>query len=514
MEDDTPSALRAQMSMGTAISETTSLSPMLQYHLSVLDLMCDCAAGATNIVEARIQSVLDVDSVLKVMVDETVPMDVRIRFIRLFYEAMIEVQVPLPGLSRHPLMWVWLSTFPQVLKDASRWLKRWHKTLRQKVQAAQEAKFHAEAVKMEKTKAPAVKRKNSIRAGVGGRIRSPSLSGRSPAADLTSGRASPKPTAQLNLPASPTDDGNGGVGEAIFSPVETKQCRLSIMYTFESVLPSMLHFFTLYYNVLDHANSPYKMEYLQEELGTGGVGHTLLTHDSPLRKQIFQMSQRRGWAKDTHELMYNIHSQCLALREACLATERLPESVSGVRLPFFELSGAAVDALDDFVTDFKKTPTMLAKMARTTMSHGLGRIDSQISLLQDSHKQGGNAGPGAHVRALPAQMSTVGRTSIRDNQMDKARDTQKRSSSVGGGRKFSLMLEAIGEGASMDHKGALLKRCFRANVVALFEDDDADEGDEEQKSPLKEYAMKDMEDIVEVSLTAPIATIGPDLYRY
>jgi hypothetical protein len=471
--DETPAALRAQMSLGTAITETADNSPSLRYHLLVLDIMCDCAAGATNIVEARIQSVLEVDTVLKVMVDESVPLDVRVRFIRLFYEAMIEVQVPVHGLALHPLMWIWLASFPKVLRDAGRWIRRWHKTLTYKASEAVNAKAHDAAIKREAKK--------------NGRSSPPS------------GRSSPTMSfshqRETTCLSSPQDDGNGGIGESVFSAVETKACRLSVMYTFESVLPSLLHFFTLYYNLDDHLQDPFRFDHLDEMLVTK------FPSGSKLFSQLQKTIKKRNWPSSADILIREIHAEALALREVCLATENLPSSVSGVKLPFSELSQAAVDKLDDFAKSHEIHRTVPSPgsggKSRNTMTLGLGRIASQMTLLSDSNKKI----PNPDDIHKPTTVST-GRVSIRDNHHDKERDTKRRNSAVGG-RKFSKMLEATGGEHDINDKGALLKRYFRQNVVSLFEEEDVVGGNDEVKNPLKEYAQKDMNDIVEYLVSIP-----------
>jgi hypothetical protein len=84
-------------------NEHSHLSSKLQYYIAGLDVLGLCAAGATNVVEARIQGVLDGDEVLDLMADTTgaLPEEVRVSLAQVYFEAIMEVGVPIAGLGKN-----------------------------------------------------------------------------------------------------------------------------------------------------------------------------------------------------------------------------------------------------------------------------------------------------------------------------------------------------------------------------------------------------------------------------
>jgi hypothetical protein len=84
-------------------NEQSHLPAKLQCYMAGMDVLSICAAGATNVVEARIQGVLDGDEVLHLMSDTSgaLPDEVRVSLARVYFASIIEVETPTAGLGKN-----------------------------------------------------------------------------------------------------------------------------------------------------------------------------------------------------------------------------------------------------------------------------------------------------------------------------------------------------------------------------------------------------------------------------
>jgi hypothetical protein len=98
----------------------------LQYMLTMLDVASACAAGKVNTAEAGIQSAVDPAQMIAMILDSGLSLEIRYRIARLYFETVIEVQIPLEGLEkRGSPVWEWIRTFPEALDDAIGLLRHW-----------------------------------------------------------------------------------------------------------------------------------------------------------------------------------------------------------------------------------------------------------------------------------------------------------------------------------------------------------------------------------------------------
>jgi hypothetical protein len=94
-------------------------SGTLQYLLNIIEVASVCAEGRCNIAEVGIQSAIDPALLLQTMLDNELPRVVHDRVARLYFEAVVEVEIPEEGLSKKGSdVWKWLQSFPGALKDA------------------------------------------------------------------------------------------------------------------------------------------------------------------------------------------------------------------------------------------------------------------------------------------------------------------------------------------------------------------------------------------------------------
>jgi hypothetical protein len=78
-----------------------------------------------NIAEVGIQSAINPSAMLTAMLDETLPRAIHYRVARLYFEAVIWVQIPVDGLSaKDSRVWTWLRSFPAELKYANDTLRK------------------------------------------------------------------------------------------------------------------------------------------------------------------------------------------------------------------------------------------------------------------------------------------------------------------------------------------------------------------------------------------------------
>jgi hypothetical protein len=104
-------------------SEHFHMPLKLQFHVQVLELLSDCAAGRINIVEARVQALFPANVLLVVINDPLLLPDIRLPLVRLMYEAVIDVQVAHPETNTNSLFWDMLDSFPVALTQAQRALE-------------------------------------------------------------------------------------------------------------------------------------------------------------------------------------------------------------------------------------------------------------------------------------------------------------------------------------------------------------------------------------------------------
>jgi hypothetical protein len=87
--------------------DVDSLPPNLAYHLEFLDVLSGCTVGKMNIstVEAKVQSVFFFQDLLSAMMHPGALLLSKIRLGVYFYEAMIDVEMMIPGLAQCAMLW-------------------------------------------------------------------------------------------------------------------------------------------------------------------------------------------------------------------------------------------------------------------------------------------------------------------------------------------------------------------------------------------------------------------------
>jgi hypothetical protein len=116
---------RRQSIVGMGV-EQGARSDSIQYMLTVLDVASACAAGKVNTAEAGIQSAINPSQMIEMVLDADLPLEIRYRVARLYFETVIEVQVPLENLEKkNSPVWDWIRTFPVALDDAIGLLHQW-----------------------------------------------------------------------------------------------------------------------------------------------------------------------------------------------------------------------------------------------------------------------------------------------------------------------------------------------------------------------------------------------------
>jgi hypothetical protein len=81
-----------------------TMPPVLCYILQLLELLCLCCAGGVNMVEARVQRMYPLADMLSVITHRDTIIDMKLVLARLFFEAYIDVEVPVPGFSSDELL--------------------------------------------------------------------------------------------------------------------------------------------------------------------------------------------------------------------------------------------------------------------------------------------------------------------------------------------------------------------------------------------------------------------------
>jgi hypothetical protein len=99
----------------------------LQFHVQVLKLMATCAGGKINIVEAKIQTMFPLQTLLNTIMepfdDGSLLLDVRMPLTSLLYDTFVNVEVADPLVSANPRFWELLETFPVAILVAEELLR-------------------------------------------------------------------------------------------------------------------------------------------------------------------------------------------------------------------------------------------------------------------------------------------------------------------------------------------------------------------------------------------------------
>lgn len=91
----------------------------LAYHLEFLRVLSGCTVGRINIttVEAKVQSVYDYRDILDAILDHRSMLLVKTRLALFFFNAMVEVEIIIPGLAQSARVWKFLETTVEVFAD-------------------------------------------------------------------------------------------------------------------------------------------------------------------------------------------------------------------------------------------------------------------------------------------------------------------------------------------------------------------------------------------------------------
>ena len=91
----------------------------LAYHLEFLRVLSGCTVGRINIttVEAKVQSVYDYTDILDAILDHRSMLLVKTRLALFFFNAMIEVEIIIPGLAQSARVWKFLESTVDVFGD-------------------------------------------------------------------------------------------------------------------------------------------------------------------------------------------------------------------------------------------------------------------------------------------------------------------------------------------------------------------------------------------------------------
>lgn len=95
---------------------------LLRYHCALLDVLSACAIGNENIttVEAKLQNLITPDEILSGLLDDHTSLSVRNSLAALLLEVVVDVETVIPDFEKSVLLWRYLSTVPEALKNLSR----------------------------------------------------------------------------------------------------------------------------------------------------------------------------------------------------------------------------------------------------------------------------------------------------------------------------------------------------------------------------------------------------------
>ena len=104
------------------------LPPLLSYHLVLLQVLSRCTVGRLNVtaVEAKVQSIFHFKDILDAILDERSNLLTKLYMSEFFFNAIMDVELSIPGLEISDSMWKLLSSFTSLLIDAPADLQRAH----------------------------------------------------------------------------------------------------------------------------------------------------------------------------------------------------------------------------------------------------------------------------------------------------------------------------------------------------------------------------------------------------
>jgi hypothetical protein len=100
--------------------EYAHMPPFLEYHVKLLQVMSGTAVGRTDIttVEAKLQTLYKPDDQLIALLDPDSTLDIKIPIASLFYRAVIEVEIAVPGLGKSVNLWKFMKECVGVFNDS------------------------------------------------------------------------------------------------------------------------------------------------------------------------------------------------------------------------------------------------------------------------------------------------------------------------------------------------------------------------------------------------------------
>ena len=100
--------------------DVDSLPPLLAYHLTFLEVLSNCTTGKINIsaVEAKVQSIFALGDIIEAILDPEAILVTKIRLSEYLLNAVIDVEMALPGLCESRHMWNLIESFIPLLSYA------------------------------------------------------------------------------------------------------------------------------------------------------------------------------------------------------------------------------------------------------------------------------------------------------------------------------------------------------------------------------------------------------------
>jgi hypothetical protein len=102
------------------------LPPLLAYHLMFLNVLSGCTVGRLNVtsVEAKVQSVFAYVDIIESILDPDTILVAKLSMLRFLFNAVIEVEMLIPGLEKSPVIWELLDSFMEVIKKGKKDLEK------------------------------------------------------------------------------------------------------------------------------------------------------------------------------------------------------------------------------------------------------------------------------------------------------------------------------------------------------------------------------------------------------
>jgi hypothetical protein len=100
-------------------SSLEHLPPVLSYHITLVNLLAACAAGAKNvsIVEAKLQSIYTLDKLLDGLLDESLVIEVHLALLRFLREAFFNKKVLRHGMEQSTQLWLFFSSLTKRFEE-------------------------------------------------------------------------------------------------------------------------------------------------------------------------------------------------------------------------------------------------------------------------------------------------------------------------------------------------------------------------------------------------------------